>query len=89
MMSFKLTWCVEMTLKNSKQEKVLGVTTDNKLNFATHLSNITKNGNIKFVLVITCLRGKFGINLPSSLFEISQFQKMNEVNFPQISRINM
>ena len=36
--------------------------------------------------------GKFGINLPSSLFwnfEISKFQKMNEVNFPQISRINM
>ena len=36
------------TLKNSKLEKVLGVTIDNKLNFATHLSNITKNANIEF-----------------------------------------
>ena len=36
------------TRKNSKQEKVLGVTTDNKLNFATHQSNITKSANIKF-----------------------------------------
>ena len=30
-------------LKNSKQEKVLGVTIDNKISFATYLSNITKN----------------------------------------------
>ena len=29
--------CANETLKNSKQEKVLGVTIDNKLNFATHL----------------------------------------------------
>ena len=42
-----------------------------------------------FVLVITYLREKFGINLPSSLFWNSKFQKMNEVNFPQISRIKM
>ena len=28
--------------------KVLGVTLDNKLNFAIHLPNITKNGNKKF-----------------------------------------
>ena len=34
--------------KNSKQEKVVWVTIDNKLNFETHLSNITKNANIKF-----------------------------------------
>ena len=40
--------CGNGTLKNSKQEKVLGVTIDNKLNFATHLLNITKNANIKF-----------------------------------------
>ena len=39
--------CGNETLKNSKQEKVLGVTIDNKLNFATHLSNITKNTDIK------------------------------------------
>ena len=28
-------------------------------------------------------------NLPSETREISKFQKMNEVNFPQISRVNM
>ena len=40
--------CGNETLKNSKQEKVVGVTIDNKLNFKTHLLNITKNANIKF-----------------------------------------
>ena len=40
--------CENETLKNIKQEKVLGVTIENKLNFTTHLSNITKNVNIKF-----------------------------------------
>ena len=40
--------CGNETLKNTKQEKVLGATIDNKLSFATHLSNITKNANIKF-----------------------------------------
>ena len=45
----KLTWCVVLKLlKTVKKEKVLGATTDNKLNFETHLSNITKNVNIKF-----------------------------------------
>ena len=39
--------CGNETLKNSKQEKVLGVTIE-KLIFAMHLSNITKNANIKF-----------------------------------------
>ena len=34
--------CGNETLKKGKQEKVLGVTIDNKLNFATHLSNIAK-----------------------------------------------
>ena len=29
--------CGDKILKNTKQEKVLGVTLDNKLNFATHL----------------------------------------------------
>ena len=48
----------------------------------------------------TCWRGKFRINLRVHFFEIlnspgwkkreiSKFQKMNEVNFLQISRINM
>ena len=40
--------CCNETLKNSKKEKVLWVTIDSKLNFETHLSNITKNANIKF-----------------------------------------
>ena len=34
--------CGNETLQKGKQEKVLGVTIDNKLNFATHLSNIAK-----------------------------------------------
>ena len=33
--------CGNETLKNKKKEKVPGVTIDNKLNFATHLLNIT------------------------------------------------
>ena len=37
--------CGDQILKKIIQEKVLGVTLDNKLNFATHLSNITKNAN--------------------------------------------
>ena len=40
--------CGNETLKNSKQDKVLWVTIDKKLNFATHLSSITKNANIQF-----------------------------------------
>ena len=40
--------CGHETLKNRKQEKVLGVTIGNRLNFATHLLHITKNANIKF-----------------------------------------
>ena len=37
-MSFKPTWCVE--IKNSKQEKVLDVTIDNKLNFTTQKKSV-------------------------------------------------
>ena len=44
--------CGSETLKNSKQEKVLGVTIDKRLNFATHILNITKNANIKSNTVI-------------------------------------
>ena len=40
--------CGDEILKNTRQEKVLGVTLDNKLNFPTHLLNITKNTNKKF-----------------------------------------
>ena len=40
--------CGAEILKNTTQEKVLGVTLNNKLNFATHLLSITKNVNKKF-----------------------------------------
>ena len=40
--------CGDEILKNTKQEKVLGVTLDNKRNFAKHLLNISKNANKKF-----------------------------------------
>ena len=40
--------CGNKTLKNSNQEKVLGVTIDSKLSFAMHLLNIIKNANVKF-----------------------------------------
>ena len=33
----------DQILENAIQEKLLGVTLDNKLNFATHLLNITKS----------------------------------------------
>ena len=41
--------CGNKTLKNSKQEKILGVTIDKKLNFATHLLNITKNAKLNLM----------------------------------------
>ena len=37
--------------------------------------------NLKFVLVIMCLSGEFGINLPSSLFEILKSPEWNEEDF--------
>ena len=40
--------CGDEILKNTKQEKVFGVTLENQLNLAIHLLNITKNGNKKF-----------------------------------------
>ena len=40
--------CGDEILTNIEQGKVLGVTLDNKLNFATHLLNIIKNTNKKF-----------------------------------------
>ena len=40
--------CGNETLKNSKREKLLVVSIDNKLNFKTYLLNITKNAIIKF-----------------------------------------
>ena len=40
--------CGDKILKNTKREKVLGETLDNKLNFPTHLLNITKNVKKKF-----------------------------------------
>ena len=43
--------CGDEIVKNAEQEKMLGVTLDNKLNFTTHLLNITKNCNKKFTRV--------------------------------------
>ena len=40
--------CGDEILKKTKQEKVLGEKLGNKLNFATHLLNITKNAYNKF-----------------------------------------
>ena len=40
--------CDDKILKNTKQEKLVCVTLDNRLNFATHTLNITKNANKKF-----------------------------------------
>ena len=37
--------CGDQIFEKTIQEKVLAVTLDNKLNFATHLFNITKNGS--------------------------------------------
>ena len=37
--------CGDQILEKTIQEKVLDVTLDNKLNFAAHLLNITKNAN--------------------------------------------
>ena len=35
------------TIKNSKKEKMLGITFDYKLDFSLHLTRITKKANIK------------------------------------------
>ena len=40
--------CGDKILKSIKQEKVLGVTLDNTLNFATHLLSSTKKANKNF-----------------------------------------
>ena len=37
-----------VTIKNSKKEKVLGIIFDNKLDFPMHLPSITKKANINF-----------------------------------------
>ena len=36
-----------VTNKNSKEEKLLGINFDNTINFSTHLISITKKANIK------------------------------------------
>ena len=37
----------KVTTRNSKEEKVLGITYDNKLDFSTYLTSITKKANMK------------------------------------------
>ena len=39
--------CNNVTIKNNKEEKVLGITFENKLHVSTHLTNITNKANIK------------------------------------------
>ena len=46
--SFMLLGVDDKLQTNLACGKVLGITFDNKLNFAMHLSNITKNANVKF-----------------------------------------
>ena len=48
----KPAWYVVMKILKTKNRKVLGVTFDNKLNFATHSINITKNANKKFIALM-------------------------------------
>ena len=36
-----------VTIKNSKEEKVFGITFDNNLDFSSHFTSITKKANIK------------------------------------------
>ena len=36
-----------LTIKNVSEEKILGITVDNKLSFKSHLKNICKNANQK------------------------------------------
>ena len=36
-----------VTIRNSEEQKVLGITYDNKLDFSTYLTSITKKANIK------------------------------------------
>ena len=52
MMSFKLTWCVEMELLKTVS-KILGVTIGNKFNFATRLVNTIKIADRKFNALTT------------------------------------
>ena len=47
-MNFKqISYLITLLLKNTEEEKVLGINTDNKLNFSTHLTEIIKKANIK------------------------------------------
>ena len=38
--------CNNVTIKNRKEENALGITFDNKLDFSTQLTSITKKANI-------------------------------------------
>ena len=40
-----------VTIKNSKEEKVLGIIFNNKLDFSTHLTSITKKANIELYVL--------------------------------------
>ena len=61
-----------VTIRNSKNEKVLGITFDNKLYFAMHLTSITKIVNIK---LNTFTRVKKYITPEQKTFMSSSFVK--------------
>ena len=42
-------------MENSKEQKILGVTIDNKLNFKSHISELCKRLLRKFQLYLDCL----------------------------------
>ena len=67
--------CVSTTIKSSKEEKILGITTDDKLAFTSHLGNIIKKANQKLHALgtVKCYMGSEQNKLIISSFIKSQF----------------
>ena len=65
--------CGNKTLKSSKQEKVLGVTVDNKFNLATHLKNTKNLRNFHISESQNPRTKKFGLD--SIAYRVSQLWK--------------
>ena len=67
--------CNGTTIESSKQEKVLGITIDDKLTFTSHLGNIIKKSNQKFHALsrVKCYMGFEQYKLIISSFRRSQF----------------
>ena len=81
-----------MKLENSKQKKVLGITIDNKLNFATHLVSITNNkSNNALTKAQNYMPAKPKIFMFSSFIRSKFFHCLLMLMFrtkPSIGRIN-